>query len=80
MRRLLGVLRSDGPAERAPQPQLADVAGPGRRGPARRGRGRADASRRLGALCPPSVGLCAYRIVQEALSNAGRHAPGAAVM
>jgi signal transduction histidine kinase len=23
--------------------------------------------------------VCAYRIVQEALSNAGRHAPGAAV-
>jgi signal transduction histidine kinase len=24
-----------------------------------------------------AVGLCAYRIVQEALANAGRHAPGA---
>ena len=28
---------------------------------------------------PPSAGLCAYRIVQEALSNAGRHAAGAPV-
>jgi signal transduction histidine kinase len=28
---------------------------------------------------PHAVGLCAYRIVQEALSNAGRHAPGAPV-
>jgi signal transduction histidine kinase len=28
---------------------------------------------------PPSAGLCAYRIIQEALSNAGRHAAGAPV-
>jgi signal transduction histidine kinase len=28
---------------------------------------------------PPAVGVCAYRIVQEALSNATRHAPGASV-
>ena len=76
VRRLLGVLRSDGPAERAPQPQLADVAT------------LVDASRRAGvsvelsmpangAAVSHAVGLCAYRIVQEALSNAGRHAPGA---
>ena len=76
VRRLLGVLRSDGPAERAPQPQLADVAT------------LVDASRRAGvsvelsmpangAAVSHAVGLCAYRIVQEALSNASRHAPGA---
>jgi signal transduction histidine kinase len=77
VRRLLGVLRSDGPAERAPQPQLADVAT------------LVETSRRAGLsvdLSIPTngavavshaVGLCAYRIVQEALSNAGRHAPGA---
>jgi signal transduction histidine kinase len=28
---------------------------------------------------PPGVGLCAYRIVQESLSNVSQHAPGAAV-
>jgi signal transduction histidine kinase len=28
---------------------------------------------------PASVGVCVYRIVQESLSNASRHAPGAAV-
>jgi signal transduction histidine kinase len=28
---------------------------------------------------PPAVGVCAYRIVQEALSNATQHAPGASV-
>jgi signal transduction histidine kinase len=30
-----------------------------------------------GAVISHAVGLCAYRIVQEALANAGRHAPGA---
>lgn len=77
VRRLLGVLRSDGPAERAPQPKLADVAT------------LVEASRRAGisvdfsmnaddsAAVSHAVGLCAYRIVQEALANAGRHAPGA---
>jgi signal transduction histidine kinase len=78
MRRLLGALRSDQPAEHAPQPQLADLAEV------------AAATRRAGVTVelsmpgafgqvPRSVGVCAYRIVQEALSNAGRHAPGAAV-
>jgi len=77
VRRLLGVLRSDGPAERSPQPKLADVAT------------LVEASRRAGvsidlsmpaddgAATSHAVGLCAYRIVQEALANAGRHAPGA---
>jgi signal transduction histidine kinase len=77
VRRLLGVLRSDGPAERAPQPRLTDVVT------------LVEASRRAGisvdlsmpangeATVSHAVGLCAYRIVQEALSNAGRHAPGA---
>jgi signal transduction histidine kinase len=80
LRRLLGVLRSDSPAEREPQPQLADVAA------------LVEASRRAGVnveLSMPAngnanvshaVGLCAYRIVQEALSNAGRHAPGSGVV
>jgi signal transduction histidine kinase len=79
LRRLLGVLRSDSPAEREPQPQLGDLAA------------LVEASRRAGVnveLSMPAkeagevshaVGLCAYRIVQEALSNAGRHAPGSGV-
>jgi signal transduction histidine kinase len=78
MRRLLGVLRSDQPAERTPQPQLADL--PELTAAARRAGVAVELA--VPAACgpvPPSVGVCAYRIVQEALSNAGRHAPGAAV-
>jgi signal transduction histidine kinase len=78
MRRLLGVLRHDQPAALAPQPQLADL-------PA-----LIDAARQAGLSVelsappaprpvPSGVGVCAYRIVQESLSNAGQHAPGAAV-
>ena len=78
MRRLLGVLRRDDPASLAPQPRLCDV-------PA-----LVDAARRAGvpvelaapaalAEVPSAVGVCAYRIVQECLSNASQHAPGAAI-
>jgi signal transduction histidine kinase len=78
MRRLLGVLRQDQPAALAPQPQLADL-------PA-----LVDAAREAGVpvelslspaldRVPAGVGVCAYRIVQESLSNASQHAPGAAV-
>jgi signal transduction histidine kinase len=87
MRRLLGVLREDaqaaGPgqtdADRHPQPGLQqlnelldearDASGAGTRliisGPP--------------ATLDPGVELAAYRIIQEALTNVRRHAPGAAV-
>jgi signal transduction histidine kinase len=82
MRRLLGVLREDVQAETpelAPQPglrqlnELLDET-----------RDAAHTSARLilrGApdALDPGVELAAYRIVQEALTNARRHAPGAAV-
>jgi len=78
MRRLLGVLRHDQPAALAPQPQLSDL-------PA-----LVDAARRAGApvefsaptaldQVPAGVEVCAYRIVQESLSNASQHAPGAPI-
>ena len=78
MRRLLGVLRYDQPAGLAPQPQLSDL-------PA-----LVDATRRAGVAVelavprtmgdvPSGVAVCAYRIVQESLSNASQHAPGSAV-
>jgi signal transduction histidine kinase len=82
MRRLLGVLREDAPADaadRQPQPGLRqlnelldearDASGAGTRlivsGPP--------------VMLDPGVELAAYRIVQEALTNSRRHAPGAAV-
>ena len=82
MRRLLGVLREDAQAEvadRHPQPSLEQL--PGLVDEARESSG---AACRLIISGPPvavdpGVGLAAYRIVQEALTNARRHAPGAAV-
>ena len=79
MRRLLGVLRSDQPAERAPQPELSDL--PVLIDTAR----RAGVPVELSAAAaldqvPAGVSVCAYRIVQESLSNASQHAPGAAIM
>jgi signal transduction histidine kinase len=82
MRRLLGVLREDTgdePAKRQPQPGLSglnillddarDATGAGT---------RLIISGWQTAL-DPGVELAAYRIIQEALTNARRHAPGAAV-
>jgi signal transduction histidine kinase len=82
MRRLLGVLRedtADDPPDRHPQPGLGqlnelldearDASGSGARlivsGPV--------------VTLDPGVELAAYRIVQEALTNVRRHAPGAAI-
>jgi signal transduction histidine kinase len=78
MRRLLTALRSDQPAPHVPQPGLEDL--PRLIGTAR----QAGMTVELSAppaldKVPPSAGLCAYRIIQEALSNAGRHAAGAPV-
>ncbi|MGW0754019.1 sensor histidine kinase [Streptomyces sp. NPDC002587] len=82
MRRLLTVLRGDGTVggadgERAPQPgidrlqQLVEAT-------VRAGQ-PVELSLSAGAVgsAPPAVDLSAYRIVQEALANVVRHAPGA---
>ncbi len=78
MRRLLGVLRENEPASLAPQPQLGDL--PALVDTTRRAGVDIELSMpdELGAV-PPGIGVCAYRIVQESLSNASQHAPGAAV-
>ncbi|MFJ9605422.1 sensor histidine kinase [Kitasatospora sp. NPDC101176] len=77
MRRLLGVLRSEeSAAEKVPQPgisqlpQLVETVG-------RAGIPAALAvDPGLAEAVPQAVGLSAYRIVQEALANVVRHAPG----
>jgi signal transduction histidine kinase len=82
MRRLLGVLREDSPgeaADRHPQPGLEQL--PALIDEARESSGagcRLIVSGRPAAV-DPGVSLAAYRIAQEALTNARRHAPGAAV-
>ncbi|MEU3604707.1 sensor histidine kinase [Streptomyces sp. NPDC035033] len=81
MRRLLAVLRSDGgEGERAPQPGLDRlqqlVEATVRAGlPAELSLSAELADGRTEV--PQAVGLSAYRIVQEALANVVRHAPGA---
>jgi signal transduction histidine kinase len=77
LRRVLGVLRSDKP-EIAPQPGLDDLES--LLESARNG-GVSVASSITGTPrpLPGGLNLSAYRIVQEALSNAMRHAPGSSV-
>jgi signal transduction histidine kinase len=78
LRRVLGVLRQDGPVT-MPQPGLDDLAEllkSARDGGVSVGADVTGAPRPL----PEGVDLSAYRIVQEALSNAMRHAPGADVL
>ena len=80
MRRLLGVLREDANAEADPR-SAAEPRAPerARRDGARGGYPRDAHARGAVATLPPGVDLCAYRILQEALTNVRRHAPGAAV-
>jgi signal transduction histidine kinase len=82
MRRLLGVLREEAQGElpeRRPQSGLAQLNE--LLDEARAASGTAIRLILRGRSLPldPVVQLAAYRIVQEALTNARRHAPGAAV-
>lgn len=72
MRRLLGVLKQDGPSALAPQPGAEEI-------PALvdgvRSTGLEVGFTVAGSVpeLPPAVGLTAYRLVQEALTNVVRH-------
>ncbi|GGM28413.1 sensor histidine kinase [Promicromonospora citrea] len=85
MRGLLGLLRGHDTAPTAPLPGLADVADliESTRASGARITYSGVASPTTGSATAPevseAVGLTAFRTVQEALSNALRHAPGAAV-
>jgi signal transduction histidine kinase len=78
MRRVVGMLRAAEEEDLRPQPGLDDVT-------ALVEQSRAAGTRVELTLQPPvrathaSVELAAYRLVQEALTNARRHAPGAPV-
>jgi signal transduction histidine kinase len=77
LRRVLGVLRTDRP-DTGPQPSLADL---GALLDSARGGGLTVTAATSGdpVGVPEGVDLSAYRISQEALSNAMRHAPGSQV-
>ncbi|GAA3183836.1 sensor histidine kinase [Blastococcus jejuensis] len=79
MRRLLGVLREeDGERPLAPQPGVGDVddlVGSARSAGLSVGLAVSGTPRRL----PAGLGLTVYRIVQESLTNAARHAAGSTV-
>ena len=79
LHRMLGILRKTDPgAELAPSPSLRRVERAGRPGPLRRARRVADVDGEPAELAP-GLDMSAYRIVQEALTNALRYAPGATV-
>ncbi len=78
LRRMLELLHGDRPADGVtPQPSLADIELLVER--ARRAGIGVDLHLDLDRDVPESVGVAAYRLVQEALTNANRHAHGAQV-
>jgi signal transduction histidine kinase len=80
MRAMIGLLRADVPPDPRTAPAGLDRLDALLAGARARGlRVRADDARAPGAPLPAAVDLTAYRIVQEALTNAAKHAPGSAV-
>ena len=81
LREVIGVLRADSPdgGPERPQPTLGDV--PGLVAEARRAGAKIDLDVRVDDpdAVPHGIGRTVYRIVQEGLTNARKHAHGAAV-
>lgn len=77
VRGVLGLLRGDEDAPRAPEPGLDAL--PALVAEVRSSGARVDLEDRLEPRPARAVQLALYRIVQESLTNARRHAPGAAV-
>jgi signal transduction histidine kinase len=75
LREVIGVLRA--PVGELPQPTVADV--PELVAESRRAGMRVELRHCVAAATPDTVGRTAYRVVQEALTNARKHAHGAAV-
>lgn len=78
MRMLLGILRGDDDAPTGPAPGVEEI---GQLVESTRASGATITVRGVEELpeVPSAVGIAAYRLVQEALSNALRHGPGARV-
>ncbi|MET8149718.1 sensor histidine kinase [Actinoplanes sp. NPDC049668] len=75
LRQVIGMLRE--PADDRPQPTLADV--PALIEQSREAGARVELELGAAEPVPAGLGRHAYRIVQEALTNARKHAPGASV-
>lgn len=77
LRGVLGILGRSGTAERAPQPTWSDISALVER--TRSAGVGIDLVGDVTAEVGPSSGYAAYRLVQEALTNARKHAPGKVV-
>ena len=77
LREVIGVLRDGDEGTERPQPTLADI--PGLVEESRAAGMRVDARVDADADVSAATGRTAYRIIQEGLTNARKHAPGAAV-
>jgi signal transduction histidine kinase len=82
LRQVLGVLRGDQPAgaDEPPQPTFADLGALVREAEASGMHVRYDERVHDAPRMPEPVGRATYRIVQEGLTNARKHAPGATVV
>lgn len=77
LRGVLGILGRSGTAQRAPQPTWSDISALVER--TRSAGVDIDLVGDVSAEVGPSSGYAAYRVVQEALTNARKHAPGKVV-